>query len=419
MALSQSAAGRHELIWVINSATADLGPLLRLLRRLGPVVDVAGLDEAAAAAALGRERPTGITTFSDELICPTARLAARLGLAYPEPAIAERLVDKAAQRAALAAAGVPVPERWLVPAAATRAVVDDVAGRVRYPAVVKPCLGQGSRNVLAVAGEDELRSALALLGGAQRDYAVLVEEYLADAAVVDPELASYLSVESVVFERRVRHLATNGRFPTAPPFRETGFFIPAELPQGTEAGVLALVDAVVAALGIERGVLHTEVKLTPDGPRLIEVNGRPGGGVPEMLASIVDVDLYRIALDVAAGAFEPPALPLPLDRVAYLFYVQAPEARATVAAVDGLEELAAAPGVTGVFLNRPRGAVVDWRDGNHGYVYSVTGVLDDHDALRAFARTLPERVRVEVEPHHAGRSQAGRPQAGLARVGAG
>jgi hypothetical protein len=165
-----------------------------------------------------------------------------------------------------------------------------------------------------------------------------------------------------------------------------------------ENDVLALVEASVAALGVERGVLHTEVKLTPAGPRLIEVNGRPGGGVAEMLGSVGEVDLFRIAPDVAAGTFEPPALPLPLDRVAYLFYVHAPDAPATVTSVEGLEELGQAPGVEAVFLNRPPGTVVDWRDGNHGYVYSVRGVVEDHDALRAFARTLPQRVRVEVDP---------------------
>jgi biotin carboxylase len=395
MALAQSALGRHELIWLVDSETAELGPLRRLLQRLGPVVDVAGLDQDAAAAALGREEPTGIATFSDELILPTAALASRLGLPYPDRAVAERLADKAAQRAALAAGGVPVPAHWLVPAAAGAEAVEDVLGHVRYPAVLKPCRGQGSRDVVAVADADELRSALR---GPGRRGDVLVEEYLADADWDDPDFAGYLSVESVVFDHEVHHLATNGRFPMAEPFRETGFFIPAALPGTVRDDVLALVDAVVAALGIERGVLHTEVKLTPDGPRLIEVNGRPGGGVPEMLASISDVDLLRVALDVAAGTFEPPPLPLPLDRVAYLFYGQAPIGRGTVSRVEGLEELACEPGVETVFLNRPPGSLVDWRDGNHGYVYSVLGVVDDHEALRAFAHRLHENVRVELEP---------------------
>ena len=39
----------------------------------------------------------------------------------------------------------------------------------------------------------------------------------------------------------------------------------------------------IEALGVSTGCLHTEVKFTPDGPEIIEVNGRVGGGVPEML----------------------------------------------------------------------------------------------------------------------------------------
>ncbi|HVW19142.1 MAG TPA: hypothetical protein VHB30_12930, partial [Solirubrobacteraceae bacterium] len=67
MLLADAAAGRYDLVWLIDSATAGLGPLARLLGRLGPVVDVAGLPPAAAAAALDAEGPTGITTFSDDL----------------------------------------------------------------------------------------------------------------------------------------------------------------------------------------------------------------------------------------------------------------------------------------------------------------------------------------------------------------
>lgn len=397
LALSRSASGRYELVWLIDSATAELGPLARLLERLGPVVDVAGLDEAAAAAALGRESPIGIVTFSDELIEPTSPIAARLGLPFPDPVVAERLTDKAAQRSALAAAGLAIPRCCLVPAGTDGTALAALVDGVRYPAVLKPCRGHGSRDVLLVRDHDALRSALQLLGDVRRDEPLLVEEYLADG-VGDPDFAGYLSVESVVFRHRVQHLATNGRFPTAPPFRETGFFIPAALPDGLEAGVLALVDAAVAALGVERGVLHSEVKLTPEGPRLIEINGRPGGGVAEMLASIAPVDLYRIAFDLAADRYDQAVTQVPRGPVAYLFYVQAQDASGTVTAVEGLDELAREPGVGSVFLNRPPGSLVDWRDGNHGYVYSVAGVLDDHDRLRAFARDLPRRVRVEIEP---------------------
>ncbi|HVW17886.1 MAG TPA: hypothetical protein VHB30_06520, partial [Solirubrobacteraceae bacterium] len=334
---------------------------------------------------------------SDDLIASTAAIAAELGLAYYDPVTAERLVDKAAQRRALRAAGIPVPEHWLIAPGAGEDEVGEVAGRIRYPAVLKPRQGQGSRNAFAVGDAADLRAALRDLGGARRDFAVIVEEYLPDRATSDPDFAGYLSVESVVLDGAIHHVTSTGRFPPMAPFRETGFFIPSALPADVLAEVLAVVDAAIPALGIRRGALHTEVKLTPDGPRVIEVNGRLGGGVAGMLASVSDVNFFRLALDVAAGELVPPALPLALDRVAYLFYVQATVGHATVAAIEGLDDVGRHPGVRDVFLNRPPGSIVDWHDGNHGYVYSVTGVADDHDDLRRVARTLPGLVRIAFE----------------------
>ena len=46
--------------------------------------------------------------------------------------------------------------------------------------------------------------------------------------------------------------------------------------------MLDIASMAIKALGVRVGFLHTEIKLTPDGPRIIEVNGRLGGSVAEM-----------------------------------------------------------------------------------------------------------------------------------------
>ena len=57
----------------------------------------------------------------------------------------------------------------------------------------------------------------------------------------------------------------------------------------------------IEALGIQDSVVHTENKLTPDGPKLIEVNGRLGGRPPFVLLEVSSVNLFRVACAVAAG----------------------------------------------------------------------------------------------------------------------
>src|SRR5580658_8041806 len=102
---------------------------------------------------------------------------------------------------------------------------------------------------------------------------MVLEGYLADDAdrPATP-YAAYVSVESVTSEGVISHLALTGRFPLAENFRETGFFIPAALSEDDQAAALQLATEVIEAIGVTTGCLHTEVKFTLDGPRVIEVN---------------------------------------------------------------------------------------------------------------------------------------------------
>ena len=114
--------------------------------------------------------------------------------------------------------------------------------------------------------------------------------------------------------------------------------------------------------------------------------------VPEMLFDATGVEFLPIALRLALGESIVFDAPPATSQVAYLLYVQSPVWMRRVTGVEGLKELAADPAVSEVILNRGPGQSVHWRDGNHGHVFSVRGVVADHDALRAFE----QRVHVEV-----------------------
>jgi biotin carboxylase len=383
LALFEAARDLCDLLWVADATRPDVAELVPLLRRLGTFLDVAGLDAAATAQAIGAHRPAGILALADDALVFTADVAAALGLPFHDPATSRRLTDKSEQRAALAAAGLPAPRSWVVPAADTSGAAD-VGAAAHFPVVVKPRRGEGSRDTVPAGSPDELEAVVrATLAKGRRD--LVVEEYIADAEgpVAGEGFAGYVSVESVVSDGRVSHLAVNGRTPPAHPFRETGFFIPAALSPGLEQAVLDAAAAAARAVGVTIGCLHTEIKLTPDGPVVIEVNGRVGGGVPEMLAAATEARLLTLAMRLALGETVVLEGPLPSSRVAYLMYVQAPPQLTRVTAVEGLDEVRALPGVVDVVLRRGAGERIDWREGNHGHVLSVFGTVPDHDALRA------------------------------------
>ncbi|MGD1057289.1 MAG: ATP-grasp domain-containing protein [Solirubrobacteraceae bacterium] len=407
MAIAEAAEGICELIWVLDTSDPEIVSMSRLLRRLGEVVDVAGSSIEDAAAAIAATRPDGILALADSLLLWTARVAAQLDLPFISPQVAERLTDKHAQRLALQQAGVPVPGFWPIPdpdqEADAWAAFEHAA---RFPAVLKPRRGEGSRDVVRVESLQELRAQLAEAasaaaseatdGAAPADDELVLEEYLRDRPeAAGQPFADYVSVESVVSGGHVSHLAITGRFPPAEPFRETGFFIPCAFDEDQCAAIAEMATAAVEAMGLHAGVLHTEVKLTPDGPRVIEVNGRIGGGVPEMLLDATGVELLPIAIRVALGesiVFD--AMPACIQ-IGYLLYVQAPLAMHTIRAVEGLDELRARSGVEEVVLNRGPGRSVDWRAGNHGHVFSVRGAVASHELLRSIEQHATREVQIQ------------------------
>jgi biotin carboxylase len=195
----------------------------------------------------------------------------------------------------------------------------------------------------------------------------------------------------------IRHVALNGRFPLAEPFRETGTFIPAELSQGQQTAVLEVATAALGAIGVKTGAFHTEIKLTPDGPRVIEVNGRLGGGVPEMLFQASGVPIFELSMRVALGETVVVDGPVPCARVGWRFLFQPPTAARRVVSIEGLDRLAALSGVNEVFVNRSPGDPIDWREGTRHYIYSVHGVAADYDELLEIGRFIHEEVSIAYE----------------------
>jgi biotin carboxylase len=378
---------------VVDCELPDTAEMLPLLRRLGPVVDITGKSPEAAAAAIADERPDGILALKDSLMRRTALLAERLSLPFHDLAVAERFTDKHAQRRALRDAGVPVPGFWDVPEPGDVAGWERVAAEAVFPAVIKPRHNsEGSRDTMRVACLDEVR---ALAGGTS----LLLEEYLGDRDEgIVPPFADYVSVESVVSVGRVQHVAVTGRFPPAPPFRESGFFIDAALTETDRRAALEAATSAVQALGVQIGCLHTEIKFTPEGPRVIELNGRIGGGVPEMLHDAgSDIELLPLSMRLALGESAVFADWVRAPRVAFLFYVHAPDTMLQIIDVQGLKVLSRDPAVNEVILNRGPGQVVDWHEGNHGHVFSVRGAVDDHAALIEMAQRIETEVSIVGE----------------------
>ena len=198
------------------------------------------------------------------------RTEARLPGASPESVLACR--DKATTRALLADAGVPQPASIPV---STAEEARKAADSIGYPVVVKARGLGGSIGVVRVDGpasvEDAFHSSASAQWPGVPRYAadVLIEEYLTGPEIsVDSVVASGFVTPMVLARKQVG---------MEPYFEETGHTVDAEDPLLKDADLTEQLSRIHEALGFEHGATHAEFKLTPNGPRLVEINARLGG----------------------------------------------------------------------------------------------------------------------------------------------
>lgn len=395
------------IVWIVDAGDEALGPMRRLLTRAGTVFDTEGRPPAEVAAALVDARfeghpLAGVIAFTDSQLVPAATIADVLGLPGNPMSAVTRLNDKYHQRQAMLDAGLAVPAFVRIPTGSDPAAGAALASGLRTPLVLKPLRGDSSRDVVAVADRAELQAALTVVATRDVTGDLIVEEYLADREpAANGRIGGYVSVESLVVDGEVIPVAITGKFPLAHPFRETGNFMPHPLDAAGASEVVDLSGAAARSLGVRSGALHTEIKLTPDGPRIIEVNGRIGGGAIDALyARRFGTSLTELAAAIALGIAPDAIAELPASAdgpFLYEFFAQPPTTATALRAIGGLDAIVGVAGAESVSPNRSTGDALDWRNGSQGYVLRVSGTADDLAVLGSVPTAVLTAALIEYD----------------------
>lgn len=386
-----AAGGDVRPLFLYEGDDAHAAALFAALDDLVHAVDVSQLDDAGVAELLAGEGAAGVTTFADAGIVRCAAAAAALGLPYHDAATALALTRKDVQRELLNRAGVGDLRHAAVSSASE---LPEAVARVGLPAVVKPAIGSASRSTsfLADAADAErVREEIALTGRLWQ-----VEEYIPGIAHPgDERLADYVSVESLSLPEGSRwHFCVTDRLPTVPPFRETAALVPSVLPEDVTADVKGTADDALDALGVRHGLTHTELKLTEEGPRVIEVNGRLGGPIHRLVGRVTALNPVRLAIAAALGEAHPGDA-LSFDGHAMYALVQAPPGRLRVTRTVEQRALRALDGVWAAEEHVSVGEQVDSGHGSLSCVQTVWLEAPSFDELlrdyAAVARLVAER----------------------------
>ena len=392
--IADAASGLCRLVWVVDSSKPGIPTLAGVLRKLGKVVDTAGCTEQKLVQLVYAERPDGITSYTDADLHRQAWLAEALRLPGPSVRAAALLTDKLLQREVMGASGVPVPRFSEVREPADAGEIARLCETLGFPMVLKPRDGTACRNISPVADAGELER---LLGEVEHPAEMILEERMEDCSPADAPYADRLSIDSIVSQGVISHLGITGLFAMVPPFRSSGGFFPADVAAADVPALFDMATAAIRAMGAATACYRTEIKLTPQGRKIIEVNGRPTGLTPATVKLASGLSLLPLSMRLALGEHVVVEGPVTCAQVAYRYYHEPPMSARKVLSIEGLEELRARSGVVRIDVHKGAGDPVDWRNGSLDKLFQVTGVVPDYAELAEHYRACTRDVIVTYE----------------------
>ncbi|HKC59556.1 MAG TPA: ATP-grasp domain-containing protein [Myxococcales bacterium] len=297
------------------------------------------------ADAVRSREPRAVLGTDDQTAVIAARAARLLGLPHDPPEAVEAARNKRLSRERLREAGIPVPRFQVVE------LGGPIPDEVTFPCVVKPLVLSASRGVIRADDPEELRAALERVArllrspqvAVRRDAElsrVLVEEFLPG-----PEVA----LEGLLTRGELTVLALFDKPDPldGPYFEETLYVTPSRHPQELQRAAADAAAGAARALGLSHGPIHAELRLTPQGPRILEVAARSIGGLcGRALRFGVGVTLEELLLLHALGR----APALPRERAASGVLMLPIRRGGVLREVRGIDRARAVPGITDVVV---------------------------------------------------------------------
>jgi biotin carboxylase len=277
------------------------------------------------------------------------------------------------------AAGVPVA-RWRRVDADTTA--EELVTALGTPLVLKPCRDSGGRGQRRFDDRTELASALVRLRDGDafaRGFGWLAEGWVDG---VEQSVEAFVAGGEVVFLNPTEYLVPRH-----------ANVVPAPLEEELSGEVRTLTERALRTAGVERGIAHLELFRTDAGLVFGELAIRPPGGrLMTLLRRAWGFDPWGALLRLELGRSTPfPAAP---RRTAGVWILH--PGPGEVAAIHGLEEARAVPGVRRVVLKTAVGATIEERTGSGQDVGAIYAEGASRDAVATALELAHRKLRIEL-----------------------
>mgnify|MGYP002598558479 FL=1 len=257
---------------------------------------ISTIDIQAVISAAKRHRIDGIMTLATDMPMRTvAAVAKEMNLIGIDEETALKATNKAEMRKALQLNNVPIPKFYVV---SNKDEYKDVMKQFNVPFIVKPADSSGSRGIFEVKdihNEDLIVEAYEYCHPFSRVGDVVVEEYMEG-----PEV----SVETLTVNGECHVIQITDKLTTgAPHYVEMGHSQPTMLSKEIAEQISKVAKAANKAIGIKNGPSHTEIIVTKEGPKIVELGARLGGDniTTHLVPLSTGVNMVECCIKIALG----------------------------------------------------------------------------------------------------------------------
>lgn len=330
----------------------------------------------------------GIMTLATDMpMRAVATVAKEMNLVGISVDTSLKATNKAIMRVCLKENGVPVPDFYKV---SSFEEYKEAVRKFTKPFVVKPADSSGSRGIYLIddiKNEQLINSAYTYSHEFSRCGDVVVEEYMRGKEVS----VETLSVNGEVTVLQITDKLTTG----APYFVEMGHSQPTKHSHEIAERISQVAVAAVKAIGIENGPSHTEIMVTEDGPKIVEIGARMGGDciTTHLVPLSTGIDMVKNTINIALG--EQTDLEPKFNKGSAIRYFNV--AKGTIKSIDGVAEAEKIEGVKQISFVKTIGDSVTEINSSGARVGFVIAQADSADDAVAVCEKAIDTIKITVE----------------------
>lgn len=243
----------------------------------------------------------GAITFWEDDIPLLAKICSEFKLIGNDYTASINTRDKFKMQEVFENCGLPFIQQYLLKNSAD---LEQAMKKIGFPAIIKPVYGSDSQFVIKVTDPQETHEAYRyVLKNCTPEYDPIYK-YNKKLFVYQEYIEGHEFSMECYIQHGVPHIVGihEKTAMDMPFFQETGDYIPPRISEEQTQQLTITTEAALIVLGVVNSLAHIEIKLTENGPKVIEVASRMGGDYTyESILQVYNFDLIKASCEIALG----------------------------------------------------------------------------------------------------------------------